>query len=206
MTLKPVTLLAHLRDGRVLRGESAITPSREISAQLKKLTLSPPSPKVNPRAAAAIQEADVIIVGPGNLYASILPNFLVREIREAFLASVAKKIYIANLFTQPGHTDRFSVSDFLEVLARYIGSDAFRYVIYNTGVISNAIMKAYANHIIGSLVLPPPHSDLKQGGRYLGAPLLSASPRSHPADPIARIRNPFLHDPARLARTIMKIL
>lgn len=204
MTLKPVTLVARLNDGRVLKGESTITPSPDIASKLKKFTLAPASVKANPRAIAALKEADVIVVGPGNLYSSILPNFLVPEIRDAFVRSRAKKVYIANLFTQPGHTDQFSVEEFLEVLSRYIGKDAFTHVIYNTKEIADGLIKKYKTALIGDQVRVT--SVMRQDPRYVGCALASVAIRTQKAsDPIAKIRNPFLHDPKEIARVLMSL-
>lgn len=205
MTLRPVTLVAKLTDGKTLKGESTITPSGEISSKLKKLALLPSSIHANPRAVKALREANVIIVGPGNLYSSVLPNFLVSEIREAFITSSAKKVYISNLFTQPGHTDNFSVSDFLRILARYIGKDVFTHVVYNTALMPQSLIKKYANEIIESPVSVP--KDLKKDKRFIGRSLVSATIKTHDiSDPMAKIRNPFLHDSAKLARVIMEIV
>lgn len=205
MTLKPVTLIATLSDGTVLRGESTITPSKEISTKLKKFSLDPAKIAANPRAVKAIEEADMIVVGPGNLYSSVLPNFLVSEIRKAFIASRAKKVYIANLFTQPGHTDNFSVPDFLAVLKKYIGTDAFSHIIYNTRRVSDALIKKYPSAIIDSPVRVV--RELKNDSRYIGRPIASISMmRSRDAsDPIAKIRNPFLHDAKKIAKVLMEL-
>lgn len=205
MTLKPVTLVATLSDGTVLRGENTITPSKEISVKLKKFSLDPVKIAANPRAVKAIEEADMIVVGPGNLYSSVLPNFLVSEIRKAFIASRAKKVYIANLFTQPGHTDNFSVPDFLAVLKKYIGMDAFSHVIYNTKRIPESLIKKYPSAIIDAPVRA--RQELKDDPRYIGRPIASITiMKSRDAsDPIAKIRNPFLHDAKKIAKVLMEL-
>lgn len=204
MTLKPVTLAAQLRGGRTLMGEHAITPSRKISSLLKKLVLVPPRPKANPRAVAAIREADMIVVGPGNLYASLLPNFLVPEIRRAFVSAEAKKVYIANLFTQPGHTDGFSIDDFLRVLEHYVGQGAFAHVLYNTALIPDALLRSHKNKIIGAPVGVPQGSHDK---RFIGRALASTRVKARGGfDPLTRIRNPFLHDADKLASAVMELI
>ncbi len=204
MTLKPVSLGARLRDGRTMRGEHAITISRAIARSLKKLVLFPARPKVNPRALAAIREADIIVVGPGNLYASLLPNFLVPEIREAFVVSGAKKVYVTNLFTQPGHTDGFSVEDFLRVLGRYIGRDPFTHVIYNTAPISGALLAVHKNKIIGAPVAVPRES--AHDNRFIGRAVACARVKACGGfDPLAAVRNPFLHDADALAAAVMEV-
>lgn len=203
MTLSPVTLMATLKNGKKLKGEHAITASKAIHRNLKKLSLAPASIQANPRAIKAINEADFIVVGPGNLYSSVLPNLLVQEIARALVTSRAKKIYVANLFTQKGHTDNFSVRDFLAVLERYLGADIFSHVIYNTAAIAPSLMKEYGN-AVGSPVRFSP--DLKKDKRFIGKSLVSSLVRRNSADPIAKTRNPFLHDSRKLAVAVMSII
>ena len=204
MTLRPVTLVAKLKNGKTLKGEHAITLSKEIRGNLKKLMLTPASIQANPRAIKAINEADIIVVGPGNLYSSVLPNVLVPEIKHAIISARAKKVYVANLFTQPGHTDDFSVKDFLEVLKSYLGEDIFDHVIYNTAPVKPELIQEYA----GAIGLPVSFStDLKKDKRFIGRSLVSTVIRhTSGADPIAKIRNPFLHDAGKLSRAVMEIL
>ena len=202
MTLRPVTLIATLKNGKKLNGEHAMTLSKEIRYHLKKLSLSPQSVKTNPRAIKAINEADVIVVGPGNLYASVLPHMLVPEIKRTLVAAKAKKIYVANLFTQLGHTDDFSVQDFLNVLKAYLGSDIFDNIIYNTHSVSPALIEKYKG-AIGSAVRFSP--DMKKDKRFIGVSLVSNTIKKMGSDPIAKIRNPFLHDSRKLAAAVMKI-
>ncbi len=204
MTLHPVTLVAKLNNGKIIKGEHTITLSKEIGSKLKKLTLAPISVQANPRAIKAINEADLIVVGPGNLYSSVLPNFLVPEIRSALVISPAKKVYVANLFTQPGHTDNFSVTDFLKVLEIYLGKDIFDYVIYNTASVNPKVIKEYAGAISAPVSFS---SDLKKDKRFLGRSLVSSTVRrSGSSDPIAKIRNPFLHDAEKLSRVVMELI
>ncbi len=204
MTLRPVNLVATFANGKKLEGEHAVTVSKEIRNNLKKLSLSPRSVKANPRAIKAIGEADLIVVGPGNLYSSVLPNLLVPEIKKALVAAKAKKVYVANLFTQAGHTDNFSVVDFLNVLKKYMGADIFDHVIYNTGAVSMDLVKEYADAIGSSVSLP---ADMKKDKRFVGKSLVSVSVRrSGSSDPIAKIRNPFLHDSHKLARAVMGLI
>ncbi len=204
MTLAPTTLVAKLRDGRVLRGEKNITSSREILTKLASISLAPRDIKANPRAALAIKNADIIIVGPGNLFSSIIPNFLVKEISAEFRKAKAKKIYVANLFAQPGHTDGFSVSDFVKTLAVHIGEDAFTHVVYNNRSIPEFLLKAHGNAIVAAPVRVT--GEFKKDKRYVGRALASSSPRRISAsDPIASIRNPFLHDSKKLAKVVMEL-
>jgi len=205
MTLQAVTLVAKLKDGKVIRGEHNITPLREIREKLDKLSIAPRSAQANPRAILAIQEADVILVGPGNLFSSILPNFLLQKISAEFRKAKAKKIYIANLLTQPGHTDNFSAADFVKILAEYIGEDVFRHVLYNSRPIADFLLKAYGNAIVSAPVRVT--VEMKKDKRYIGRSLANVSPRAtSSADPLSNIRNPFLHDAKKLGKAIMELI
>ena len=204
MTLRPVTLIATLMNGKKLEGEHAVTLSKEIRGNLKKLSLAPLSVKANPRAIKAIREADLIVVGPGNLYSSVLPNLLVPEIRKAIVASGAKKVYVANLFNQTGHTDGFSVGDFLNVLKDNLKKDVFDYCVYNTASVKPEVLKEYVGTVGSPVVFS---SELKKDKRFIGRSLVSATTKKTTgADPIAKIRNPFLHDAMKLSRVVMELL
>ncbi|HBN10271.1 MAG TPA: hypothetical protein DD435_17080 [Cyanobacteria bacterium UBA8530] len=126
-TLDSLILVARLRDGRIVRGESTIS---KLPDPIAQVWLEPQEPRALPEAVNAIREADAIILGPGSLYTSIVPNLLIPEIRQALQASRAHKIYICNVMTQPGETDGFRASDHVRVLRAY-GADLFDAVMAN---------------------------------------------------------------------------
>ena len=117
VTLDDMKLVAELENGEIIEGESKI-PSEVIvrKTRIKKLAIKPIDAKPLEEAIKAINNADVIIMGPGSLYTSIIPNLLVKGIPEAICKSPAKKVYISNVMTQPGETDGFKVSNHLKVL------------------------------------------------------------------------------------------
>lgn len=203
MTLRPVTLMATLTNGKKLEGEHAITLSKKIRTHLKHFSLIPASIKANPRALKAIHEADAIIIGPGNVYSSILPNLLVSEIRHALITSHAKKIYVTNLFTHEGHTDNFSVLDFVTILERYLKADIFDHIIYNTASVALAVRKQYSHVNIFPVKFS---AELKKDKRFVGRSLVSQVIRASSSDPMAKIRNPFLHDSRKLATVVMQLV
>src|SRR3989338_1628649 len=123
VTLTKVDLVTELKNGKVLHGESALSDYQLVSRFGIKKSFLTPAAKANPKALQAIKEADLIVVGPGNLYASLIPNFLVTGIGRAFIASKAKKIYVANLMNKHGHTDDFLVSDYVQTLERVSNPD-----------------------------------------------------------------------------------
>ena len=112
-TLANVTLYARTEDEETIHGESNIT---ERGAAIREVYLQPGNAQANPEAIRAILNADLIVVGPGSLFTSVLPNLLVDGIRQAIAVSSALKVYVCNVATQHGETDSFEVSDHFRVL------------------------------------------------------------------------------------------
>jgi uncharacterized cofD-like protein len=200
VTLSKVTLIATLKNGKILRGESTLSDYQLVSRfGIEDITLTP-KPKANPKALKAIAEADVIIVGPGNLYASLIPNFLVPKIGDALARSKAKKIYVANLMNKNGHTDEFAVSDYIRQLERAIGKKhVFGSVIYNTKLPARELLRKYADE--GE---PVRLTERCRAGKYdlIGTNLLAGElAKTAKKDLIQRTL--IRHDPARLARVLV---
>ena len=107
---------ASAKDGRIVHGESMIP---EAKGHIKRLFSEPANCKALPEVLNAIADAELIILGPGSLYTSVIPNLLIKEISQAVSKSKAKKIYVCNIMTQPGETDGYSVSDHLKALIRH---------------------------------------------------------------------------------------
>jgi uncharacterized cofD-like protein len=121
-------VLPHLVGEVRVEGESHIP---EISGKVRHLWLEPSNPPAFPQSIRAILSADLIIIGPGSLYTSILPNLLVSDITQAVLASRALKIYVCNVATQPGETDGFSWKDHVSAVADHVGESLFDIVVVN---------------------------------------------------------------------------
>ncbi len=117
-TLDDMRLAAEMEDGSVIKGESNIP---ESGKKIKKLFCEPDNCKPLEDVLWAIHDAELIILGPGSLYTSVIPNLLIKEIAKAVNDSKAKKIYVCNIMTQPGETDGFSVSDHIKTLIRHAG-------------------------------------------------------------------------------------
>jgi uncharacterized cofD-like protein len=143
VTLDDVRLYAELEDGKVLRGETQIDiPRGSLRMPIKKIWLEPEA-KMNPSVRRVLHNADIIILGPGDIYTSIIPNLLVKGVPEAVKTSKAKKIYIANLMTKFGETHGFSASDFVEKIEKYLGKNILDYAIFNSKRPAEAILKKY---------------------------------------------------------------
>lgn len=145
VTLEDMKLIALLENGNIIDGESQI-PKEVIKqkSKIKELKIEPKEAKALEEAIKSINEADAIILGPGSLYTSIVPNLLVKGISENIVKSEAVKIYISNIMTQPGETDNFNVSNHIEVLEKYGGKGIVEYVIANNSDIPKEIKKRYA--------------------------------------------------------------
>lgn len=202
VTLDKIALHAELKNGKVLNGESAFMEYQLVSKYgIKKIYLDPDG-SANPKALKAIEEADLIIVGPGKLYTSILPNFLVHGVSRAFIRSKAKKIFIANLMSQQGHTDNFSVTDYVRTLEEYIGKKVFDTALYNTKAPPLQLVKRYADEgepVVCTSVCK------KSGYGLVGRDLLADGVAKTPKKDLLR-RTLIRHDPDKLAKIIMQLL
>jgi uncharacterized cofD-like protein len=148
-TAELVTLHAEFQSGEIIRGETAIAAR---GARIKKLSLEPAVRPV-PEAVRALINADVIVVGPGSLYTSILPNLLVGGMASTMAGVRAVRIYVANLMTEPGETDGYSLEDHLTAIRVHVGFDLFDYVLINCRPINPSVAAKYARQ--GSLPIQP---------------------------------------------------
>jgi uncharacterized cofD-like protein len=139
-TLSNVHLVATLENGRTVHGETRITASR---SPIKKLSLSPRRVRPLPKAVEAIRQADLILLGPGSLYTSILPNLLIPEIANAIAKSKAPRVYIANLMTQPGETAGYALADHLRAIQKHVPHWVIDWVVANRQPVSPEVAKRY---------------------------------------------------------------
>jgi uncharacterized cofD-like protein len=144
-TLSNVHLVATLENGRVVHGETRITAS---NSRIKKIALSSPNVRPLPSAVDAIREADLILLGPGSLYTSILPNLLIPEIAGAIIRSHAPRVYIANLMTQPGETSGYALADHLRAIQQHVLRKNSRrrvidFVVANNQPVSAPVSRRY---------------------------------------------------------------
>jgi len=139
-TISDVQLMAELADGREVHGETQITASR---SRIVRLRLVPEECQPLPEALEAIRNADVITIGPGSLYTSIVPNLLVQGVAEAIGTARATKIFIGNLMTQPGETDGYGFWEHLNAVRSYAPQIQFDYAIVNDRSISQEQSELY---------------------------------------------------------------
>jgi uncharacterized cofD-like protein len=144
-TLARVRLRAVMDDGSELCGETTIV---EAGRRIRRMFLDPMEGAVAeafPEAIAAIREADLIVVGPGSVYTSVIPNLLIPSVSEAIEASDAKKIYICNVMTQPGESDSFTAAEHVAAIMTSVDRKVFDYVLVNTGAPSEVTLEKYRN-------------------------------------------------------------
>src|SRR6202171_574508 len=167
-TVSNVSLVATLEGGRRVHGETRISASRK---PIKKLALFPRSVRPLPKAIEAIHGADLILLGPGSLYTSILPNLLIPEIANAIARSDAPRVYIANLMTQPGETAGYALADHLRAIQRPVPRRVIDWVVANRRTISPSVARRYRAE--GAQPVAIDHFELhKLGPRLLPANLL----------------------------------
>jgi len=186
-TLADVTLMADLRDiqadsTRRIAGESAIP---EVAGTVERVFLQPDDAPAYPEAVRAILSADLIVLGPGSLFTSILPNLLVPGIAEAVRASKALKVYVCNVATQRGETDGFSVADHVHAIERHVGKGIFSVVLANNRFIPQPENANFSYVRLDSIDDP--------AIRVCTAPLADDS-------------RPWRHHPERLAQAVMDLL
>jgi uncharacterized cofD-like protein len=180
-TLQDVTLVASI-NGHTVEGESNIP---KQNAPISQVFLKPDGAQLNPEAAQAILNAELVVIGPGSLYTSILPNLLVEGMVEAIKASPALKVYICNLAAQHGETDGYDVDDYLRVIREHVGSNLFDFVLVNS---NNSHMPTGGQ---SQVIFTPEDSSLHPEVRFIGADVVN-------------VRVPSHHDPDKLARSIMR--
>jgi uncharacterized cofD-like protein len=151
-TAQNVTLEAELEDGSIVRGETNISRSRK---RIRRVHLVPRRVRPLPEVLEAIREADLVLVGPGSLYTSIIPNLLVEQVSETIAHSRAVCVYIANLMTQPGETQHYSVADHVRAIYEHSRKGLFDYVVVNRKPVPERLLRRYraqgAEPVQGSL-------------------------------------------------------
>jgi len=140
-TYEDVHLCAKLRDDRVVEGEVDVR--QPAKAPIGDVFLKPADVKANEEAIGEIRRADLIVIGPGSLYTSVIANLLVPALPEAIRASKAKKVYVCNIVTQPGQTEGYSVGDHIGAVTRYLGDGVLDAVLVNSNVPPEPILARY---------------------------------------------------------------
>ncbi|MGH2403136.1 MAG: gluconeogenesis factor YvcK family protein [bacterium] len=189
-TSHDVVLAAEFDDGRIVEGESTITATRGL---IRRVSLRPADALPLPEVIETIADADLILLGPGSLYTSVIPNLLVRGVADAVRASSAPCVYICNVMTQPGETDGYTAADHVRAIQAHTGSGTCDYIIVNTRPPQNrALLERYAAQ--GSRPVEPTLQELQAMNLVpVGLPLVSE-------EELLR------HDPFRLAEAVFRVM
>jgi len=187
-TLDEIRLGAKCQDGSCVEGQSKINQTINID----HVYLMPDKPRALPAVIEAIQDAEMIIIGPGSLFTSILPNLLVPEIAAAIKSSMAPKVYVCNVMTQPHETDGFKASDHLRAITRHAGTGLVTHVLVNSGRIPPEMAERYAQS--GATVV---EADL-DALRLLGVEPIRSN--------IVDVTNVVRHNPHKLASRIFRLV
>lgn len=188
VTLENVCLCAELKNNHKIRGEANIDPHSYPEYRIKKMYLDPRA-SINPKAGQAIAEADLIILGPGNLLRSIVPNLLVKGVKQAIQKSNARKVFISNTMGTPGETSGFTAADFLRVVETYLGRNVLDYILINTKHPSPNRLKSYLEE--GKMIVEPgtlPRKPTPVYGNFM------------------RKTGFVRHDPGRLSKILVSLL
>jgi uncharacterized cofD-like protein len=183
-TLQDVQICAVFEDGSELCGESSIP---EAGKPIQRLYLKPEHPAAQPEAVRAILEADLIVLGPGSLYTSVLPNLLVEGIAKALLQSDALKVYVCNVATQPGETDGYDVDAHVAAMVRHL-----------PGQTNPLDVVVATRHPPGAASVQPDVSLVTAKATPVGHPLVVV-------EDVVRDDQPLRHDPDKLATVLMRI-
>lgn len=187
-TFNKVNIKAKLYDKREIIGESEISKEGHKSP-IKKIYLLPSRAKTNPEVLWAIKNAQAIIIGPGSLWTSIIPNFLLKDLTLEVEKSKAKKIYVCNVSTERGETEKYSVKDHVDALIRHSGKKIINYVLVNNKIIN----ANYDYGKIGSI------TNITTEEKYIG-------PYKIFKKEIIDLENPLFHDKIKLAKSIIEII
>lgn len=190
-TLSQICLVGHMTDGSVVRGETHIV-EHGRSHPIHHLATDPEDVPALREAVDAILNADLVIVGPGSLYTSIIPNLLIPDIRNALRRTTAQRLYVCNVMTQPGETDGFTAPDHVRCMEQHAGEGLLDIVLVNTRKPGDEARDRYAAQ--GAHLVPAELDQLKDMGyRAVAMDLMNET-------------NLVRHDPEKLANAILEIL
>ena len=190
ITMEPLELQAELVDGTVVCGECNIGASE---AQIAHLTIDPPYAEVSPEVLQAIDEADAVILGPGSLYTSVMPNLCVHQVVDAINASDCKTIYVCNVTTQPGETTDYTASDHLQAIYDHSCSEMVDYMLVDDGKTETSIELAD--------ILLQASSRVKVDYEKLDTMNTKVIETS-----LVNEKNPYRHDSDKLAQAVLRTL
>ncbi|NDL67189.1 YvcK family protein [Clostridiales bacterium F-3ap] len=193
VTIEDIHLAATYEDGSEIVGEHEIVFVNKIERKrIAEVRLLPGKPKAYRKALEALEEADLIVLGPGSLFTSIIPNLLVEGVCQTIRKGKALVVYVSNIMTQPGETDRYTLKNHVEAMEAYLGTGAIHAVVVNGEPIPEEYLRLYEEDGCTSVEM-----DLEEGNgmRIVSAPLLQ----------ISHEKRHIRHDPEELAKVILRV-
>lgn len=199
VTLNKLHLVAEYENGKIVTGEGLIDENHAEKTRIKTASLEPEG-NANPKAIKAIEESEYIVIGPGDLYTSIIPVLLVKNVREAVKKSKAKIIYIMNMMTKSGQTTNYKASDHVGDLTKYLGVEP-DYILINNGEISSEVLSSY-EHYNEVKVINDLNSDKY---KIIEADLVDAKKvEKNSSDTL--YRSILRHDSEKVAKTLLTVI
>ncbi|KGN03347.1 hypothetical protein Z969_01755 [Clostridium novyi A str. 4570] len=194
VTLDDMVLKAKLKNGNVVEGESNIPSEvKKQKSSIERIFIEPSDAKALSEAVEAILDADAIILGPGSLYTSVIPNLLVKDISSALKDTKALKLYVSNIMTQEGETDNYKVSHHIKAIFKHGGNGIIDYVATNTKDINNIMMEKYLEKNAKQVEVDEKNIE------DLGVKIVEGE--------FVTIKNGFVrHDPDKLAKFLMETI
>lgn len=191
VTLENIKIKAYLKNGKLVEGESIIPMTSILeNSEIDKIIMEPSNAEALPEAVSAIMNADAVVLGPGSLYTSVIPNLLVDGVREALENTLAFKMYVCNIMTQPGESDNYTVADHVKALQKHGGKYIVDDVIVNVGDVSKSLRDRYL--VKGSQLVSVDSENLKS----LNIGIIEGN--------FVKIKNGYLrHDTEKLSDIIM---
>ncbi len=200
VTTQKTRLFAKLEDGQIIKGEDNIdVPKHDGRLKIINAYLIPKA-KANKDAIDAIKKADIIVLGPGDLYTSLVPNLLVRGINNAIKKSKAKKVFVCSLMTKFGQTNGFKSKDFVNIVEEYLGKNVLDYVLVNTKNPSRKLLEAYKKE--KEFLVEDSLNENKY--KIIRADLLKSGTVKKTKSDVIR-RSLIRHDPKKLAKAILAV-
>jgi uncharacterized cofD-like protein len=206
ITHDKVTLVMESSDGKVTEGEFHIGDA-DFGKYTHPIIRLKPQATINPDAKTAIEEADIVVIAPGNLYGSIAPALVVGGVADAIKATAAQKVYVCNLVTKPGQTDGFTVGEYAAEIERFLDGAKLDIVLYNSKKPSDDLISRYAHD--GEF--PVEWDEAKLAAAHYDARGMSLvageiwQDKNSANDPIANTRTLIRHDSDAVARELMRI-
>ena len=198
VTLNKLHLVAEYENGKKVTGESLIDENHSEKTRIKTAYLEPKG-KANPKAIQSIEEAEYIVIGPGDLYTSIIPVLLVTDVKEAMKKSKAKIVYIMNMMTKSGQTTNYKASDHVSDLVKYLGREP-DVVLINNGEISSDILLSYERYNEVKVV-----NDLNKNGYQIIEKDLVDTKKVEKNSSDVLFRSILRHDSDKVASTLVSI-